>query len=167
MTAPPVATPHLVIQVHEATRTLKLDMQELCNRPEVRIVLEIEGALHRLEVDTANASSSRSHVVAGGNIGFNFGGSLSTFFNGGRNNTTIASSGTSTAQVEVRCDEVGSVHTSSGNVTTRGAGSVSTMSGDVQCTGAVSGNVSTMSGAVRCGAIAGNVMSMSGSVSRH
>nr|WP_280971462.1 hypothetical protein [Cupriavidus gilardii]WDE72699.1 hypothetical protein [Cupriavidus gilardii] len=50
------------------------------------------------------------------------------------------------------------------SITVRGsAGDISTMSGDVKCDD-VSGSVKTMSGDVHCGNVAGNVSTMSGSV---
>ena len=65
--------------------------------------------------------------------------------------------------------DVGSVHTSSGDVTVKGgvAGNVATQSGDVDVGGAVGGSVSTMSGDVDLGGtVGGSVSTMSGSIKR-
>jgi hypothetical protein len=65
-------------------------------------------------------------------------------------------------KVEVHGD-VGSISTTSGDVTARNVGEINTSSGDVEC-GDVSGSIMTSSGDVECGAIGGNVRTSSGDI---
>lgn len=52
----------------------------------------------------------------------------------------------------------------SGTVTAQNVGDISTLSGDVRCND-VSGSINTMSGDVTCGHVAGSIKTMSGDVS--
>ena len=67
--------------------------------------------------------------------------------------------------IEIKVEgNVGSINTTSGDVTINGdANSINTASGDVDCH-EVKGSVHTMSGDVTCGDIAGSVSTMSGDV---
>ena len=75
-------------------------------------------------------------------------------------------------QKEIKIEVIGDIDTLSvdacNEVSVKGnIGKLKTMSGDVEVTGDVTGDVSSMSGDIRCGNISGSVKTMSGNIKRN